>query len=169
MFIEPSEADLKSMREDKEAKKPPPGASPNGHWHNGEWHDESHEVITDVSDHHPQSIVDGDFTAKMSAHGDFIAKLPTDAELAKYSEDESTNLYLLVSQELDNVRREGNEWVRKGFALNRQAEQTESILESLKLLKQGANFSKKSRAYDPIIERLLQEQKRILNHRGVYK
>ena len=40
-FIVPSESDLKKARE---AKQPPPGASPNGHWHNGEWHDESHQT-----------------------------------------------------------------------------------------------------------------------------
>ena len=46
VFIAPSEADLKNMREAREkareANKPPPGASPNGHWHGDEWHDESH-------------------------------------------------------------------------------------------------------------------------------
>ncbi len=37
----PSEADLEQARE---TKQPPPGASPNGHWHDDEWHDESHQT-----------------------------------------------------------------------------------------------------------------------------
>ncbi len=37
----PTEAELENTRE---ARKPPPGASPNGHWHGDEWHDEPHEV-----------------------------------------------------------------------------------------------------------------------------
>ena len=40
-YIVPTEAELKKARE---ARKPPPGASPNGHWHDDVWHDESHEV-----------------------------------------------------------------------------------------------------------------------------
>ncbi len=41
----PTEADIEKARE---ARKPPPGASPNGHWHGDEWHDEPHEPIVDV-------------------------------------------------------------------------------------------------------------------------
>ena len=40
-YIVPSEADLEQARK---TKQPPPGASPNGHWHDGKWHEEPHEV-----------------------------------------------------------------------------------------------------------------------------
>lgn len=49
-FIVPTEAELKKA---KETKQPPPGASPNGHWHNGEWHDESHQPIVKGSQETP--------------------------------------------------------------------------------------------------------------------
>ena len=55
-FIVPSEADLEQARE---ARKPPPGASPNGHWHGDEWHDEPHEVPVAQNDPpaaHPDTV-----------------------------------------------------------------------------------------------------------------
>ena len=46
-YIVPSEAELKNARE---ARKPPTGASPNGHLHGDESHDESHQTpIVEVS------------------------------------------------------------------------------------------------------------------------
>ncbi len=50
-FIVPTEAELEKARE---ARKPPPGASPNGHWHGDEWHDESHAEPATVP--HTQTV-----------------------------------------------------------------------------------------------------------------
>ena len=53
-FIAPSEADIEKARE---ARQPPPGASPNGHWHNGEWHEEPH-IVEDYKPTQPPSTVE---------------------------------------------------------------------------------------------------------------
>ena len=55
-FIVPSEAENKQAKDVNQpqrsvsevAKPPPPGASPNEHWHDGEWHDEVHHHISDT-------------------------------------------------------------------------------------------------------------------------
>ena len=76
-FIVPSEADLKKARE---ARKPPPDASPNGHWHGDEWHDESHEPIVDNSDQQPNKNV----TPILAVEGEVdimdLPKLPPDID-----------------------------------------------------------------------------------------
>ena len=49
VYNPPSEEIIQGIREKSDAQKaqntakqPPPGASPNGHWHDGVWHDEAH-------------------------------------------------------------------------------------------------------------------------------
>lgn len=91
-------------------------------------------------------------------------EIPTDAELATYSEEKSTKLLLLVSQVLDDVREKQDEYIRQSLHLSQQSRQTESIAESLGLLKQSSNFSEKSKAYDSEAKRLLEEKDRIRRH-----
>ena len=40
--------DLAERHAQDAAKPPPPGASPNGHWHDGVWHDEPHDTPAQV-------------------------------------------------------------------------------------------------------------------------
>ncbi|MCG9132429.1 hypothetical protein J5I95_12170, partial [Candidatus Poribacteria bacterium] len=71
----PSEAELKKARE---ARKPPPGASPNGHWHNGEWHDESH-IDEDMSPVVP-------FTPPLPDGQSLQARVAASDDVPKYEE-----------------------------------------------------------------------------------
>ncbi len=74
VYKAPSEEVLQKIRDDLAARKaleaakpPPPGASPNGHWHDGEWHDGEHEtqpvLSTDTED--LDSLIDGEEIKKV--------------------------------------------------------------------------------------------------------
>ena len=97
-YIVPTEAELNKARE---ARKPPPGASPNGHWHGNEWHEESHAEPANV----PPAAVAIENVQKVKVSN------PFEGEDHKPSEDSSwEDTYRKYSREKLESRLKSHQW-----------------------------------------------------------
>ena len=164
-YIVPSEADLKKARE---ARKPPPGASPNGHWHDGEWHDESHaEPIAGVSQEMPTENLK---TAEKSDLSKYDGK-PIDEDFYRdnFSREELESMIKISQREIEQLR---TKYIpRYERLLEKKRKFLESLPESLQEhTKKGIAEVEKEIRFNKFqlsnIERTLPIKLKVLNEEG---
>ena len=98
-YIVSSEAELKKARE---ARKPPPDASPNGHWHGVVWHDESHQTpITEDSQEMPAETLKTEGKSDLSK---YYGKSGEDFYRDRFSREELESMLKVKQRSAEHLK-----------------------------------------------------------------
>ncbi len=106
----PSEAENKQKKDVNQpqrpvsevVKPPPPGASPNGHWHGDEWHDEPHQTpIAEVSQKTPAENLKTEEKTDLSK---YYGKSGEDFYRDRFSREELESMIKVEQREVERLK-----------------------------------------------------------------